>query len=272
MKRLYDKIKESWQDYWKNDEYDTTKNHLSQNDKRSLWYGAFMMSVAILALSTLTTAISNIRVSNQNNKDMQEALNMIAAYMASATKDEYDDIAESIRHDLVFSEFGEDIENFIQYIPNTAENCRACMESYPAQAYLVCTNTGQLYELDLYDKGEEPDSAQSGMNLSFGYDEISQTSVHVTKIPSQKKGSAEIFRGRGIVSVYRMKSLFCDDCIREMLNTVKNQLVEEFVIFDTEQKIFYPIDSETQVRIGDYNLETEYVSGDYEIVVEYVVK
>lgn len=113
MKRLYNKIKESWQDYWKNDEYDTTKNHLSQNDKRSLWYGAFMMSVVILTLSTLTTAISNIRVRNQNNKDMQEALNMIAAYMASATKDEYDDIAESIRRDLVFSEFGENIENFM---------------------------------------------------------------------------------------------------------------------------------------------------------------
>ena len=71
------------------------------------------------------------------------------------------------------------------------------------------------------------------------------------------------------MSVHRMKSLFCDNCIREMLNTVKNQLVEEFVIFDTEQKIFYPIDSETQVQIGDYNLETEFEDGDYKITIEY---
>lgn len=272
MKRLYEKIKESWEEYWENDEYDTTKKHLSQSDKRFLLYGAFMMSISILALSTLITAFCNIRVRNENNKDVEDTLNMIAAYMASATNEEYDDIAKSIRNDLVFSEFGEDIENFIQYIPNTSENCRTCMESYPAQAYLVCTNTGQLYELDLYDKGEEPDSAQSGMNLSFGYDEISQTSVHITKIANQKKGSAEICRGRGIVSVHRMKSLFCDDCIREILNTVKNQLVEEFVIFDTEQKIFYPIDSETQVQIGGYNLEAEFEDGDYKIAIEYVGK
>lgn len=272
MRSLWMKIKELWFSYWEDDEHDTTKKHLSQNDKRSLWYGAFMMSLAILSLSTLITAISNIRVRNHNNKDMQDTLNMIAAYMASATKEEYDDIAESIRHDLVFSEFGKDIENFIQYIPNTAENCRACMDSYPAQAYLLCTNTGELYELDIYGKGEEPGNEQGGMNLSFGYDEISETSVHVMKMPGQKKGSVKISRGRGIVSVHRMKSLFCDDCIREMLNTVENQLIEEFVVFDTEQKTFYPVDSETQVQIGNYNLETKYEDGNYEIAIEYVGK
>ena len=40
----------------------------------------------------------------------------------------YDDIAQTIRHDLVLSEYGEDIENFIQYIPNTAETCHTLGE------------------------------------------------------------------------------------------------------------------------------------------------
>ena len=55
-------------------------------------------------------------------------MSMIATYMASATKTEYDDIARTIRQDLVFSEYGQDIENFIRYIPNTAETCPTCME------------------------------------------------------------------------------------------------------------------------------------------------
>lgn len=69
-------------------------------------------------------------------------------------------------------------------------------------------------------------------------------------------------RGRGIVSAQRMKSLFCDDCIREMLETVENQLVEEFVIFDAEEQKFYAVD-DGSVQTGDYELQVEYDEGDY---------
>ena len=65
-----------------------------------------------------------------------------------------------------------------------------------------------------------------------------------------------------------MKSLFCDDCIREMLETVENQLVEEFVIFDAEGQKFYAVD-DGSVQIGDYELQVEYDEGDYEIEVRY---
>lgn len=273
MEKVWHKIKERWLQYWEDDEYDDSKKHLSQSDKRSLWYGAFMMSMAILALSTLIIAISNIRVSRQNNADVEEALSMIAAYMASATKDEYDDIAQTIRHDLVFSEFGEDIENAIQYIPNTSETCRTCMESYPAQVYLLSINTGELYGLDLYDKGENPDSGDYGhTSMSFGYDEVSEASVHVMKMPGSKTASVTVDRGRGIVSVHRMKSIFCDDCIREILNAIENQFVEEFVIFDAEKKAFYPINDESVLQIGSYELKAEYQKGDYKIELLYMVE
>ena len=140
------------------DEYDNEKKHLSSSDKRWLLYWNFITCMGVAGFFLIITGINNIRITRQNGRDVEEAMSMIATYMASATRDEYDEIAQSIRHDLVFSEYGEDIENFIQYIPNTAETCHTCMESYPAQALLICANTGEFYSLDLYEKGESPDS------------------------------------------------------------------------------------------------------------------
>ena len=51
----------------------------------------------------------------------------------------------------------------------------------------MCTNTGELYELDLFEKGENPDTGEYGYtSMSFGYDEVSQTSLHITKTPGNK--------------------------------------------------------------------------------------
>lgn len=230
---------------------------------------AFMvcMSVSPFAVFRLRSVTSGM--SRQNSEDMEELMEMIATYMGSATKDEYEEIAKTIRHDLVFSEYGQEIENYIRYIPNTADICRTCGEGFPSQVYLVCTNTGELYDLDLFEKGANPDAGEYGyMSMSFGYDEVSQTSLHITKTPENKEGTVTVQRGRGIVSVQRMKSLFCDDCIREMLETVENQLVEEFVIFDAEGQKFYAVD-DGSVQIGDYELQVEYDEGDYEIEVRY---
>lgn len=149
MKKLWNELKKRWNTCQEDDEYDMSKKHLSQNDKRFLLYGAFMMSMCILALSTLVTAFNNIKINRQYNADVEEVMSMIATYMATATEDEYEEIAKSIRNDLVFSEYGKNIENAIKYIPNTADHCRTCTESYPAQAYLLCTNTGMLYEVDI---------------------------------------------------------------------------------------------------------------------------
>ena len=270
VKGLWQKVKEIWWYFWEVDVNDDMEERLSSSDKRWLLYWNFMTCMGVVILILIVTGINNFRISRQNGRDVEEAMSMIATYMASATKDEYDDIAQTIRHDLVFSEYGEDIENFIQYIPNTAETCRTCMESYPAQAVLVCANTGQFYSLDLYDIGESPDnSSRGGTIMNFGYDEVSQTNVHITKSPDQKTGYAGIDRGRGIVSVHRMKAQFCDDCIRDILNTVEHQLIEEFFIFDTEKRTFYPIDDGTTLQIGDYRLDIEYKDSDYRIDIHY---
>lgn len=254
MKQVWGKIKKMWPYFWHED----------------FWYRALMICMMTLALISFVITFNNIRVSRKNSEDMEYLIRMVATYMGSATKDEYDKIAESIRHDLVFSEYGQEIENYIQYIPNTADSCHICKANFPAQAFLVCTNTGVLYELDLFEKDvslEEDDYNYTIMN--FGYDEISGTSINIKKSPYKKEGTVSFRRGRGIVSAQRMKTLFCDDCIREILDTVKNQLIEEFVIFDSDRKAFYPIDSGTEVWIGDYCLEIEY-EDDYEITIKYI--
>lgn len=71
--------------------------------------------------------------------------------------------------------------------------------------------------------------------MNFGCDEVSQTHIHISKSPGQQTGYAGMDRGCGIVSVHRMKPLFCDDCIREILETVGRQLIEGFFIYDTEE-------------------------------------
>ena len=55
-----------------------------------------------------------------------------------------------------------------------------------------------------------------------------------------------------------------------MLRVVENQTIEELVILDTEKDIFYPIEDEGEVQIGEYKLKTEYKNSSYEIAIESV--
>ena len=69
-----------------------------------------------------------------------------------------------------------------------------------------------------------------------------------------------------------MKTLFCDDCIRKILETMQHQLIKEFLIYDTEERKFYPIDNAMSMQIGDYSLEIEYKKSDYKIDINYASK
>ena len=264
---MWKKIRKKWDAFWIGDEHDDSKKHLSQSDKRSLLYGYFMIGSFTIVLVLLLIKINNLRVDRKNTADMEELMNIVTSYVDSSTEDEYDKIAQAIRHDLVFDKYEKDMEKYIQYIPNTSEKCRACKGSYPAQSVLVSLNTGESYPLDLFEQGIGAEDYQGNMLLTFGYDEISLTSIHISKSPGENKGLAEIERGNGIVSIHRMKKLFCDDCIKAMLDAVENQPIGELVICDTERNIFYPVEDEAEVQIGQYALEMEYKNSNYEISV-----
>ena len=66
-----------------------------------------------------------------------------------------------------------------------------------------------------------------------------------------------------------MKTRFCDDCIRDMLNTVEGEFVNEAIIYDTEEEKFYAV-TEGSSQIGDYKFQITYVHGDYEIEIQYI--
>ena len=50
-----------------------------------------------------------INSKTHNQKDMEEFLGTVVTYMATATDDEYEEIAQTIRHDLVYSQYGQDL-------------------------------------------------------------------------------------------------------------------------------------------------------------------
>ena len=49
MKNVWRKLRDSWLDFWEDDELDMDKKHLSQHDKRSLLYGGFMIGAVTFA-------------------------------------------------------------------------------------------------------------------------------------------------------------------------------------------------------------------------------
>ena len=78
MKNIWKKLRDCWLDFWEDDELDMDKKHLSQHDKRSLLYGGFMIGVATFGLFSIGIIAGNIWTNHQNQKDMEEFLNMLA--------------------------------------------------------------------------------------------------------------------------------------------------------------------------------------------------
>lgn len=271
MTNIWKKLCKKWRSYWEDDEFDSEKKHLSQYDKRSLLYGGYVISGITLALCLFIMGMNNIRISQENDAALQKMLGTISTYLATATEDEYDKIAQTIRHDLVFSRYGKDMETYIRYIPNTADEC--CLEwtGYSERVYLVFLNTGELYGLDIYERGETSETTeQKGATMfAFGYDEISESRITILKRPGEGVGEATLYREQGIVSLHKMKGEFCDDCIREILNTVEDEFISEAVLYDTEEKMFYPI-TEGVLQLAEYEFQITYEHGDYKMEIAYI--
>ena len=228
-----------------------------------------MIGVATFGLFSIGIIAGNIWTNHQNQKDMEEFLGTVVTYMATATDDEYEEIAQTIRHDLVYSQYGEDVENLIRYIPNTADGC--CLErGLPERINLVFLNTGAAYGLEIFDNAEpiENQRERGSTMITSGYDEISEAHLMMMSNPNSGSATASIDRGRGIVSAHKMKTHFCDDCIREILTIVEDEFIDEAVIYDAEEKTFYPV-TEGDLQIGDYAFHTYYEDDSYEIEITY---
>lgn len=69
---------------------------------------------------------------------------------------------------------------------------------------------------------------------------------------------------------FRWDFFIKSDSIFIIQETVEHQVIEELVIFDTEEKNFYPIDDATTLQIGDYCLDIEYENSEYKIDINYI--
>ena len=276
MRRLWRRLRAWWADFWEQDEYDTSKKHLSQADKRGIWYGTFLVCAIAIVISVLSMRISYYFSAKDTSEDVEKILNTIAAYMASATDEEYEEITDSLRNDLLLSQFSQDATNFIEYIPNTATECCVDFEELQDQGYqgyILCTNTGELYPIDLYSDGEQPgDIGHGTLEMSGGYDEVSGSNFWCRKDPDNQIGYISFYRDRGILSIQRMKGLLCDDCIEKIITSVyEESIIPEFAFIDPAQEAFYPIQEGT-IEIGDYQLEISNGTqlGNYSVEYRYI--
>ena len=133
----------------------------------------------------------------------------------------------------------------------------------------MATATDDEYE-EIVDNTEPIESQREGGStmITSGYDEISEAHLMMMSNSNSGSATASIDRGRGIVSAHKMKTHFCDDCIREILTIVKDEFIDEAVIYDAEEKTFYPV-TEGDLQIGDYAFHTYYEDGSYEIEIAY---
>ena len=256
MKKLWRKLRERCTD----DYEENNIIQLSRKDKFSLLYGVFMVCAFTIILVCVIFHIHAAKANEQAEKEMNTFLNTVTTYLASATEEEYMEIAAQIRDDLVLTKYSRNMEEYVSYIPNTAEACCAEREHYSAQAYLVCTNTGERYPLD--------QSEADHSLMCFSYDEISETSAQISHLPDESRTTVTFCQGRGIVSVHRMKGLFCDSCIDKILAAVDNHFMMEYVLFDPVTMAYYSISEGTQT-IGSDTLTITCGSNGYEMEVAY---
>lgn len=188
-----------------------------------------------------------------------EILNTFIGYLANATDDEYDEIAQEIRYDLIYRV---DKKQYIQYIPNTSTNCPTCKSIYEYEypIYFLANNTGKLYSIDTVNKltGEQ-------FSHGTGFDEISQTRFSVIY---DKKCTVRISQEKDVVSVTRMKTIFCDDCIDKILAAIEYKDITSFVIFLPQEQAFYPISENIEIPLENIATEIYYDKETREMITE----
>lgn len=241
---------------WEEDE----STNLTERDRRDLRYDIFLACLMAITVSVLVFAFFTARNYRKEAEDVEEVLESIYAYMATATEEEYDSIARQIRNDLVIRNYDQEQIELASHIPNTSSKC--CIEAFTGydKPLMFSTNNGNVYTLELED-GIDTDST----NYSFSYDEISETTI---SIETGSHVTANITSRKGIVSVQRMKKLFCDDCIEKILTANQNSMVPELIIYDAQNKEFFPIESGEEYTIGTYKLSVKYTDwSEYQILI-----
>lgn len=142
--------------------------------------------------------------------------------------------------------------------------CRACQFDHPPQIYLLAVNTGNLYSL-ARDFSPSPGS----LSISGAYDDLSKTSLNIVNDGKQDYIMAYLRQGRDMVSLKRMKTIYCDDCLDKILSTIDGQTITSFVLFSASDETFSPISDGLQMQGEDYALNVNYDVNNNKMQIEY---
>ena len=233
-------------------------NYLWEKLNNNIFYNCLLACLTTCIIMFVFFGIYLVQLHREYNEMTKELLNTVAGYLTNATADEYDEIAQEIRHDLIYRA---NEKYLIQYIPNTATNCPTCQRDYEYQIYFLANNTGEMYHIDTYRRltGEQ-------ISISGGYDEISQTRLNIIY---DNNCTVHINQEKDIVSIHRLKATFCDDCIEKILTAIDGQYITSFVIFIPQERAFYPISEDTELQIDNGTLSITYNKEIGEMYVEY---
>lgn len=257
MKKLWSRIRCWWECFLDKQRFED-EEYLTKADKRYLLYWAFMICICTIAATAFVMNAGYKRSEEQYEKELYDFLNTAAAYVASATEDEYEKIAEDLRDDLMLTQFNteNDIEMYMKYIVNTSSQCPLDQEDNSYRFYLVMTNHGTMQPLDKFLNESESDTEHSYIQMGNIWDEISETGANILYHPSECHTEIIIIPGRGVVSAHRMKTVYCDDCIRMLFDIFEDTYMEEIFIFDSYTHEAYPI-SESVLALDEYSIAVE---------------
>lgn len=138
--------------------------------------------------------------------------------------------------------------------------CRLCGRDVPAGVYLLGTDTGALYPLDL--SGEEV----PGVSVSYAGGERPGESLEIIRLNSQKSGETVLRRKKRSADTERIRELYCDACARKIMDAVAGQPSGDCVLFDAEKLEFYP-ETEGVLQIGEIRLEITDGDGERELLI-----
>jgi len=148
-------------------------------------------------------------------------------------------------------------------ISNLDGVCPTCQDEYTESVYFVACNTGKLYPLNLY-----PYLGEGQATLTAAYDKPSESRLDIFQ-DYYYGTSASIYQKRNMVSVPRIKAIFCNECALKILSAIDGQYITSFVLFLPREQAFYPINEGLEFQVGDYTLSIDYNAEHENMQIKY---
>lgn len=129
--------------------------------------------------------------------------------------------------------------------------CPLDQECNQSQAYLLCVNTGELFELDPFSREETvPGETYGYFKLTSGSDRTEAATVQMLKDPDNHLALISVVSNDVSIPLDEMGEVLCEKCIHELTDSIGKKTLGAFVFFDGTDHCFYPIREGTRMLAG----------------------